>query len=174
MKAELAERLRRVRLLALDVDGVLTDGTLYFGESGELFKAFHVHDGLGVKLLASRGVPVAVVSAKRSAPLERRLDELGVSRRLGRSDKVTALGELVTELDVALDEVAYAGDDLIDLPVMRRVGLAIAVPNARPEVLAEAHWVTHATGGRGAVREIAEAILRARGELDAAIDSLLG
>lgn len=166
------ERLARVRLLVLDVDGILTDGRLYYGADGEVLKAFHVHDGLGMRMLANRGVPVAVVSAKSSAPLVRRLTELNVEHRLGREDKVTALDELLTDFELSADVVAYAGDDLIDLPVLRRVGLAITVPDARPEVIAAADWITRTRGGRGAVREITDAILESRGELQAAIADL--
>lgn len=173
MSPELRERLARIRLLVLDVDGVLTDGTLYFSEHGETLKAFSVQDGLGMKLLRSRGVEVAVISGRRSAPLERRLADLGVVHRLGRDDKLAALDELLADLAVGDDAIAYAGDDVIDLPVMRRVGVALTVPNARPQVIAEAHWVTSAAGGHGAVREMTDAILEARGELDDAIASLL-
>jgi 3-deoxy-D-manno-octulosonate 8-phosphate phosphatase (KDO 8-P phosphatase) len=170
----IGERLARIRALVLDVDGVLTDGTLYYGEHGEMLKAFHVHDGLGMKLLLSRDIAVAVISAKRSKPLLRRLDDLGVSHRLGREDKLTALDELLGDLGLEAEDVAYAGDDLIDLPVMARVGLAIAVPNARPQVVEAADWITETCGGCGAVREMAERILEVRGELDAAIAALVG
>lgn len=173
MSPEVRERLARIRLLVLDVDGILTDGTLYYSESGETLKAFSVQDGLGMKLLRAQGVEVAVISGRRSAPLERRLTELGVVHRLGRDDKLSALDELLRDLAVSDEAIAYAGDDIIDLPVMRRVAVAITVPNARPQVIAEAHWVTHAAGGHGAVREMTDAILDARGELDAAITALL-
>jgi len=173
VKSELQQRLARVELLVLDVDGILTDGTLYYGERGEALKAFHVHDGLGMRMLRTRGIGVAVVSAKRSGPLERRLADLQVQHRLGREDKLAAMDELLSDLKVSVDAVAYAGDDLIDLPVLRRVGVAITVSDARPQVIAEADWVTEARGGRGAVREMADAILDSRGELNATIDALV-
>ncbi len=169
----LAERLATLKLLVLDVDGILTDGRLYYGEHGELLKAFHVHDGLGMKLLSDNGVGVAIISAKRSAPLIKRLADLKIDHRLGRHDKLTALDELLDDFGLSDDDVAYAGDDLIDIPVMRRVGVALTVSDARPQVQAEADWITTAAGGHGAVREISDAILDARGELESAIDALL-
>ncbi len=170
----LRDRLAQIRLLILDVDGILTDGTLYYGEHGEVLKGFHAHDGLGLKLLRSRNIEVAVISAKQSPALKRRLADLHIQQhRLGREDKLAALEELLTDLELVADQVAYAGDDLIDLPVLRRVGIAITVSDARPQVIAEADWVTRAPGGRGAVREIAEAILQSRNELQPAIDELL-
>lgn len=168
------ERLARVRLLGLDVDGVLTDGTLYYGDTGELFKAFHVRDGLGLRMLLRNGVEVAVISARRGGGLDRRMQEMHIDHYLpGREDKPAALAEVAGKLGLSLDEVAFAGDDLLDLPAMRAAGVAIAVADAHPLVRAEAHWVTAAGGGRGAVREMADAILEARGSLDAAIEQLL-
>ncbi len=173
MTPGLRKRLAAIELLVLDVDGILTDGTLFYGEHGELFKAFHVHDGMGMKMLMLGDVRVAVISAKKSAPLRKRLDDLGVTHRLGREDKSTALDELINELGIGVEVIAYAGDDLIDLPVMRRVALAVTVPNARPQVIAEADWVTTASGGRGAVREMAEALLDARDTLAEVVSAVL-
>lgn len=174
MDPKIAERALRVRLLVLDVDGVLTDGTLWYGADGEVFKGFHVRDGLGLKLLASAGIQVAVISGKSSAPLERRLDDLGVEHRyLGRRDKNRAFDELLEATGLAAGDVAWVGDDLLDLPLMKRAGLAIAVADAEPRVRAKARWITTRDGGRGAVREICEGLLDARGELDGAIDALL-
>jgi len=173
--AALRQRQAAVRLLACDVDGVLTDGTLYYGERGEALKAFHVRDGLGLRLLRERGVELAVISARTSPALERRLADLRIRHYLpGREDKWAALAGLLGELGIAAAEAGFAGDDLLDLPAMRQVGLAIAVADAHPRVRAEAHWVTAAAGGRGAVREIADALLDARGELTAAEAALLG
>lgn len=174
LSSAVRKRLAQIRLLVLDVDGILTDGTLYYGDSGEVLKAFHVHDGMGIRLLRSRGIEVAVISAKQSAPLVRRLQDLNVEHRLGREDKLTALDELLTDFELTDDVVAYAGDDLIDLPVLRRVGVAITVCDARPQVIECADWVTEKAGGRGAVREIADTILDSRGELQAAIAELVG
>jgi 3-deoxy-D-manno-octulosonate 8-phosphate phosphatase (KDO 8-P phosphatase) len=171
---EMRERLGRVRLLGTDVDGVWTDGMLHYGERGEAGLAFHVRDGLGVRLLGACGVELAVVTARGSAALARRLQELGLRHYLpGREDKWNAVQEVMERLGLRPDEVAFVGDDLLDLPAMRRVGVAIAVADAHPLVAAEAHWVTRAAGGRGAIREVADAILESRGELDAACNALL-
>jgi 3-deoxy-D-manno-octulosonate 8-phosphate phosphatase (KDO 8-P phosphatase) len=164
----LRPRAARIRALVLDVDGVMTDGSLVYGADGEAQKTFHVKDGLGIRLLRTAGIEVGVISAKRSAPLLARLRDLRIDRaELGRDDKRSALDELASALGVSCDEIAYAGDDLLDIPVLERVGLSIAVSDAHPRVRAKAAWVTHAPGGRGAVREIADDLLDARGELDA-------
>jgi 3-deoxy-D-manno-octulosonate 8-phosphate phosphatase (KDO 8-P phosphatase) len=163
----------RARALVLDVDGVLTDGTLYYGTDGEALKAFHVRDGLGLRLLRLEGIHVAVISAKRSAPLERRLTDLRVPHvYLGREDKLRALDELLEATGVAAEDVAYVGDDLVDLPVLARVGLSVSVADAHPRVRERALWVTRAQGGKGAVREVADGLLLARGRLAAACEAL--
>ncbi len=163
-----------MRLLSLDVDGVLTDGRLRYGAEGELIKVFHVHDGLGLKLLMREGIEVAVITAKTGGPLERRLADLGVEHAwMGREDKLAALDELIAKLGVAPKEIAHVGDDLPDLAVMRRVGVSIAVANATARVRSEAMLVTEKSGGEGAVREICERILEARGALDDAIERYL-
>ena len=159
-----AEAAARVRLLVLDVDGVLTDGRLDYGAEGEDRKRFPVRDGLGIKLLRRGGVSVALLSGRRGAPLEARARELGCDRVvLGVEAKLPALEALARDLQVPLEEVAYMGDDLIDLAPLRRVGLPCAPADAVPEVLALAHHVTRARGGDGAARELAEHLLRARG-----------
>jgi len=158
-----ADVLSRVRLLATDVDGVLTDGTLYYGEGGESLKAFNVRDGLGLRMLDDAGISVAVISARSSPALARRMGDLGVRHVLvGRRDKAAALAELLAELSLTAADAAYIGDDLLDREVSLRVGLAIAVADADPTLRATAAWVTRAPGGRGAVREVADAILAAR------------
>jgi 3-deoxy-D-manno-octulosonate 8-phosphate phosphatase (KDO 8-P phosphatase) len=174
LSAELRRQLERVRLLVTDVDGVLTDGTLYYGERGEVMKAFHVRDGLAVKLLARAGVEVAVISGRSSEPLARRMAELGVKMLLtGRDDKARALAEVLALAGVPGEDAAYVGDDVIDLPALRRAGLAISVADAHPLVRAEADWVTEAAGGRGALREIADAILDCGEGLTASVEALL-
>jgi 3-deoxy-D-manno-octulosonate 8-phosphate phosphatase (KDO 8-P phosphatase) len=168
----LAPLAARVRVLGLDVDGVLTDGSLYYGPEGELLKRFHVRDGLGIKLLRSQGVEVVVISAKRSAPLEVRLRDLGVKDAiLGCATKGEALRAFLEERGVPREEAAFVGDDLADLPALRLVGFPIAVRDADPHLRAVARWVTDTAGGHGAVREVADALLAARGRLDAAIDA---
>ncbi|WP_417451256.1 KdsC family phosphatase [Kordiimonas sp.] len=146
-----------VRLLALDVDGVLTDGTLYYTAHGEEMKAFHAHDGLGLKLLHKLGVEVAVISGRKSAALEKRLDDLGIThRRLRCADKVTALAELAAELALPLEDVAFMGDDLIDMGAMQASGYALAPGNAVEAVKAIADYVSPHSGGQGAVRDACE------------------
>jgi len=170
---ELVARAARVRLCVLDVDGVLTDGTLSYTAEGESEKRFHVHDGLGIRLLRESGIEVAVVSGRSSPALERRLRDLCIRHvRLGEQDKRAAVEHLSQKLGIGLEEMCFAGDDALDLPAMRVVGLSIAVPNAHSRTLAAADWVTDKAGGAGAVREIADALLEARGALDAAYERL--
>lgn len=171
--ADLRARLAEVRVLVLDVDGVLTDGTLSYGAEGEVLKTFHVRDGLGIRLVLREGIAVAVITAKRSPMLLRRLADLGVEHVLdGREDKGVALGELAASLGVALDAIAFVGDDVLDLPALRRAGVSIAVADAHSLVRREVAWVTEERGGRGAVREVCDALLDARGRLSEACEEL--
>lgn len=158
-----ATPLAGVRLLVLDVDGVLTDGRLHFGAEGEALKVFHVRDGHGLKLLQAAGVFVAVVSGRRSPAVEARMRELGIDRvRQGIDDKVAAVRQLAADLGVPLAAVACITDDTTDLALMATVGVAVAVADAHHEVLAAAHHVTTLPGGTGAVRELCDALLAAR------------
>ena len=164
MSGQLGAIAAGVELLVLDVDGVLTDGRLWFGPDGEALKPFHVRDGLGIKRLRAAGVEVAVISGRRSAAVERRMGELGVAHVMqGVEDKDAALRELLTRLRVAGARTACLVDDVPDLPMMRAVGLPAAVADAHPEVLAAARHVTGLPGGRGAVREFCDWLLAARG-----------
>ncbi|HEY6515849.1 MAG TPA: HAD hydrolase family protein, partial [Steroidobacteraceae bacterium] len=148
-----ADAAARVRMLVLDVDGVLTDGRLYYGARGEALKVFHVRDGLGLKLLAADGVTVAVISGRRSGMTGRRCRELGVRHVLqGVDDKLTAFHRLRGRLKVPLAACACVGDDLPDVPLMREVGLSFAVADAHPQARNAAHVITHLPGGEGAVR----------------------
>lgn len=157
------ERLARIRLLGVDVDGVLTDGRLWYGADGELIKAFHVHDGLGLKRLQAAGVEVVVISARRSAMVDRRLDDLGIRTRVQAcSDKGAALTVLLAARGLTASQAAFVGDDLPDLLAYAVAGMRIAVANAQAPVRAAADWVTTRCGGDGAVREICEALLAAR------------
>ncbi|HXA36117.1 MAG TPA: HAD-IIIA family hydrolase [Steroidobacteraceae bacterium] len=163
MKARKATPLSRIQLLVLDVDGVLTDGRLYFTSRGETLKAFHVRDGHGIKLLMNAGVAVAVVSGRRSGALAARMRELRVPHVVQAcGDKVAALHRLAQRLNIDPLNCACLCDDTPDLPLMSAVGMAGAVADAHPVVLAAAHWVSEANGGRGAVRELCDAVLRAR------------
>lgn len=153
----------RVRLLVLDVDGVLTDGRLYYGARGEALKVFHVRDGLGVKLLAAAGVTVAVISGRRSGMTTRRCRELGVPHLLqGVKDKLAAFDVLRGRLGVSPGVCACVGDDVPDVPLMRAVGISFAVADAHPQARSAAHVITRLPGGRGAVREVCDFLLEAR------------
>jgi 3-deoxy-D-manno-octulosonate 8-phosphate phosphatase (KDO 8-P phosphatase) len=157
------ERARRIRLLVLDVDGVLTDGRLYLADSGEEFKVFHVRDGSGLVAVRRAGIEVAIISGRDCAAVVRRAAELGIRHvRQGVADKGAELDALLGELGIAADETACVGDDTPDAPLLQRAGLAVGVADAHPALLAAAHWVTQAKGGRGAVREVCDLLLSAR------------
>jgi 3-deoxy-D-manno-octulosonate 8-phosphate phosphatase (KDO 8-P phosphatase) len=156
-------RLGKIELLILDVDGVLTDGRLYFSARGEAFKTFHVRDGHGIKLLMKSGVAVATISGRRSKAVTLRMRELTVPTVIqGCNDKVAALFGLIARLNIDPLACACIVDDTPDLPLMAAVGFAAAVADAHPLVRAAAHWVSSSPGGRGAVRELCDALLRAR------------
>jgi 3-deoxy-D-manno-octulosonate 8-phosphate phosphatase (KDO 8-P phosphatase) len=163
-----AARAARVRLVALDVDGVLTDNGIWVGPvAGERveLKRFHIQDGLGMRLLRTAGIPVLWLSGRQSAATALRAEELQVDEvlQVAGPEKLEALSRVLARRELGWDEVAYVGDDLADLQVMRRVGLPIAVANAVPEIRAVAAATTTASGGHGAVREIVDALLKARG-----------
>ena len=157
--------LAGIRLLVLDVDGVLTDGRLYFGPEGEALKVFHVRDGHGLKLLQASGLPLAVVSGRRAAAVDARMRELGIATvHQGVADKVAVVKDIAAAANIPLAAVACITDDTTDLPLMAAVGLAVAVADAHPEVLAAAHHVTTLPGGQGAVRQLCDALLAVRRE----------
>jgi 3-deoxy-D-manno-octulosonate 8-phosphate phosphatase (KDO 8-P phosphatase) len=161
------ERATRVRLLALDVDGTLTDGRLWFGADGEQFKAFHAQDGLGMKLVRDAGIEVVWITARSSAIVERRAADLGLGRVVqGCHDKASALQQVCADLQLAPTQAAYMGDDLPDRPALRLAGLAVVPANAHAWVAAVAHWKTTARGGEGAVRELCDLLLVANGRRD--------
>ena len=158
-----APRASRVRLLVLDVDGVLTDGGLFVSAGGEEIKRFHVHDGLALVAARRAGLQIAILSSRASAAVTRRMTELGVGEiHQGVTDKAGALDALRERLGLAVGEVAMMGDDLPDLPAMARAGLALAPANAAAEVKRAAHWVARRRGGDGAVREAVEMLLKSR------------
>ncbi len=165
---------KEIRMLVLDVDGVLTDGSIYYTNNGDELKAFNIQDGLGIKLLQYSGIDVAIITGRSSNLLSRRADELGISRVIqGREDKLTALNELLTETTYNLNDIAYMGDDLPDLAVIRQVGLGMTVANANPTVAEHARWQSTRPGGCGAVREAAEFILKAQDKFVQAIEPYL-
>jgi len=164
----------QLRLLILDVDGVLTDGKLFFDQQGNEYKSFHAQDGHGIKLLRQSGVEVAVISGRKSASVALRMQSLGISHVYqGHENKLAAFSELLAELDIRPEQAAHVGDDVLDLPIMCRVGLAIAVNDANPAVKQYAHWVTERGGGQGAVREVCDLIMQARGCFDEMINAYL-
>lgn len=162
---------RRIKMLVLDVDGVLTDGGLYYDETGLTIKRFDVHDGIGIRLLQSVGIEVAVISGMKVPCVDRRLEVLGVTENHGGHDnKATVLDEIRQRKGLAWEEIAYLGDDWVDMAPMLRVGLPVAVSNARPHVRELARMVTKSHGGHGAVRELAEFILTCQGRIEALLD----
>lgn len=174
LPAELVEVAASIRALVFDVDGVLTDGRLYYGAEGEALKVFHSRDGFGMKLIQAEGVEVGIITARQGSVLKRRLDDLGIVHRLvGREDKRQALEELAGALGIGLGAIAFVGDDVIDLPALRAVGLSITVADGHPKVKREVDWVTSLPGGLGAAREVVDALLEARGRLDAACEEML-
>lgn len=162
--ASVRSNATRIELLLLDVDGVLTDGRLYFTNSGEESKAFHTLDGHGIKMLISIGVEVGIITGRQSEIVRKRCADLGIKLVYqGREDKLDVLKEIVAERKIAVSAIAYAGDDLPDLPVLRAVGLSFSVPAGHCKVTAAVHAITDAPGGAGAVREIADYLIESRG-----------
>ena len=160
---EIYESARNVHVAIFDVDGVLTDGTLYFSSAGEELKAFNVLDGHGMKLLQDDGLRVAIISSRSSPSVEARARNLGIDLVYqGAGDKLQAFDALLAHCGISANRCSFIGDDAVDLPVMRRCGLAAAVPDAPAFVRREAHYVTRARGGRGAARELCELIIHAR------------
>jgi 3-deoxy-D-manno-octulosonate 8-phosphate phosphatase (KDO 8-P phosphatase) len=174
LPADILERAARVKLAAFDVDGVLTDGRLIYAEDGHELKAFHVHDGLGLKRLLANHVEVAVITARISMIVTERMADLGVAHVYqGQDDKLACFEQLLHALKLEPADVAYVGDDLADLAVMQRVGLSIAVANAHPWVRERAHWRTRLAGGAGAAREACDLILAAQGKAEAELAAFL-
>ncbi|MBA3563876.1 MAG: 3-deoxy-manno-octulosonate-8-phosphatase KdsC [Gammaproteobacteria bacterium] len=161
--ASLEERAAGIRLVVFDIDGVFTDGRLSFGADGSEVKTFFVRDGYGVKALRSAGIEVAVISGRRSETVSRRMRELGVAHVFqGDDDKLPIYSALIDKLGLAREQVAYVGDDVPDLPVLRQAGLPIAVADAHPDLQHAVAWTTPSRGGRGAVRDVCDLLLQAR------------
>lgn len=163
-------RAAAVRLLILDVDGVLTDGSLTYGADGEVTKTFNVLDGLGIELLQKTGVLVAIISARKSPVVVRRAADLKIPHVYqGTHDKRIAFAEVLALTGLTAEQCGYIGDDVIDLPLLTKVGFAVAVPSGHPDVQHRVHYVTRAAGGRGAVREVCDMVMRAQGTYDQAL-----
>lgn len=161
------QSLARVRLVAFDIDGVFTDGRFYLSNDGVESKAFHTHDGYGVRQLLGAGLNVAIISGRKSAAVEQRMSELGVRHVIqGISDKVAAFETLIAELEIDEADAVYVGDDLPDLPLLHRVGFSVAVNNAHDEVKTTCDYTTDKAGGFGAVREVCDLVLNARQKIE--------
>ena len=164
---DVTERARRIKLLLMDCDGVLTDGLLWLTADGDEQKAFHARDGQGISLLHRAGLQTGIITGRTSSAVDRRAQDLKMSYvRQYAKDKIKALEEILADAGVTIDECAYIGDDVADIPVMRRVGFAVAVSDAVEETKQAAHYVTALEGGQGAVREVCDLILKAQGRWD--------
>jgi 3-deoxy-D-manno-octulosonate 8-phosphate phosphatase (KDO 8-P phosphatase) len=167
-------KAKQLQLLILDVDGVLTDGKLFFDAQGTEYKSFHARDGHGIKLLQQSGIMVAVISGRKSASVTLRMQNLGIELIYqGYENKLIAFNEILQRLALSPEQIAHVGDDVLDLPIMIKVGLAIAVQDAHFMVKKHAHWCTHQQGGYGAVREVCDLIMQAQGTFDAAVSHYL-
>ena len=174
LNADIIARVRNVKLAVLDVDGVMTDGSLNYGPDGETIKTFNSRDGHGMKMLQYSGVAIAIVSGRHSQALTRRAGDLGIGYLYpGVDDKGKVFAELLTRLGLQAAQVASIGDDVVDLPILTRCGFAVAVPAAPAFVQTRVHYVTTAAGGHGAVREFCDLIMQAQGTHDAALAKYL-
>ena len=174
MDAALRERASKIRMLILDVDGVLTDGKLYFDHAGHELKAFNTRDGMGIKALQKVGIEVAVITGRKSGAVTHRMAQLGIQHVYqGREDKLDAFLDLLQKTGLDAQQVCFAGDDWIDLPVLMRTGLAVSVADAEERVKQQAHWITRRNGGDGAVREICNLILAAQEKEQIILDEIL-
>jgi len=175
MDDAIREKAGRIQLAVFDVDGVMTDGSILFGDDGTEYKSFHAHDGLGLVMLQNAGIMVAIISSRCSGVVSKRMSELGIKHVLqGVADKKQSLVGLLRDLNIDQEFMAFIGDDLVDLPAMAIAGLAVAVANARPQVIARSDWTTTAAGGQGGVREVCEMLLQAQGKLEACIQTYCG
>ena len=170
-RQQITEIAKAIRLLLLDVDGILTDGKLYYSALGEELKGFNTLDGHGIKLLRRAGIEIGIVSGRESAALQRRLDDLEIDLiYIGREDKLAVVEEILERQGLTANEIAYAGDDLPDLAAVELAGLGITVPNAHSEVKLVAQLETEAVGGSGAVREICDFLLQSKGLYEKVIE----
>jgi len=171
---DILEKAARVKLVVFDVDGVLTDGSLYLGDDGQEYKAFHSRDGHGMKMLRQAGIEIGIITGRTSQVVEHRMASLAIEHVYqGQLDKLPAFQDLLDKLGLQAEAVAYVGDDVVDLPIMVRAGLAIAVADAHPLVARHAHWQTAHGGGRGAARDVCELVLESRGLLDGLLQRYL-
>ena len=171
---DILERARQTELVIFDIDGVMTDGSLYFTDEGHELKAFNSLDGHGLRMLQQGGLRAAIITGRKSNLVKHRMTDLGIDLIWqGYRDKRPAFQELLESTGLSKDQVAYVGDDVVDLPVMTKTGFAIAVQNAHPFVKQHSHWITDRSGGRGAVRDVCELMLESRGLLSDMLASYL-
>ncbi len=171
---DILEKARQVRMVIFDVDGVLTDGSLFLGDDGQQYKCFNSKDGHGMRMLQDSGISIAILTGRVSNVVKLRMEELGIELVMqGHRAKLPAFEELLRQTGYQPEELAYVGDDVVDLPVMTRVGLAIAVADGHDLVRRHAHWVTSKNGGRGAAREVCELLMEAQGKLDEQLEIYL-
>jgi len=170
LTTDFQQRAQAIKCVIFDVDGVLTDGKLFFDLNGQEYKSFHAQDGQGLKLLQQSGIEVAIISGRSSSIVDRRMDNLGIRHVYqGQENKTAAFNDLLSKLNLSTKQVAHVGDDLPDLALMTRTGLAIAVNDANPSILPYCQGQTTRTGGHGAAREVCDAILSAQNKLDLAV-----
>ncbi len=161
---EVLQRARNIRLAIFDVDGVLTDGSLFLGDNGEEYKAFHSRDGHGMKMLVRNGVDTAIITGRSSRVVEHRCRDIEIKHLYqGAVEKLPVFEDLLGKLGLSAEQAAFVGDDIVDLPIMRRVGLSVAVHDGHALVREYAHWTTPSGGGRGAAREVSELLMYAHG-----------
>lgn len=173
---KIIEYAKKIKLVILDIDGVMTDGSLYYDNSGQEYKAFNSKDGLGIRMLQDAGIDIALITGRTSELVLHRAENLKISPALiyqGYRDKRPAFRELLAKTELEAENIAYVGDDLMDLPIMMKVGFAIAVGDAHHFVRKHAHWTTKNKGGRGAVREVSELLLDSQGKLDDMLEAYL-
>jgi 3-deoxy-D-manno-octulosonate 8-phosphate phosphatase (KDO 8-P phosphatase) len=171
---DIIQKAKKIRLAIFDVDGVLTNGTLMYGKNGAEHKEFHAHDGQGLKLLIDSGVQIAIITAHESEVVTNRMQYLGIPHVYqGNTDKLPAYEDLKIKLKLTDEQISYMGDDVPDLPLLRRVGLSITVANSPKIIQQHACWITKANGGFGAVREVCDLIMEAQGTFQAAINKFL-
>ncbi len=171
---DILEKAAKIKLVIFDVDGVLTDGSLLIGDDGQEYKAFNSKDGHGMRMLQDGGVDIAIITGRVSNVVEHRVKDLGIKHVYqGKRQKLPAYEELLTKVNLSHEEVAYVGDDVVDLPVMTKVGLAICVQDGHPFVKKHAHWITEHGGGRGAGRDVCEMLLEAKGKLNDMLESYI-
>ena len=171
---DILQKAAKIKLVIFDIDGVLTTGALYIGDDGQEYKAFNSKDGHGLRMLQDGGVDVAILTGRTSNVVSHRARDLGITRIYqGKRQKLPAYEELVAETGLSHEEIAYVGDDVVDLPVMTRVGLAICVQDGHPFVKKHAHWITDHNGGCGAGRDVCELILEAQGKLENMLEAYI-